>query len=369
MNKEWILASDGSGYLPKQDPDKPGSYAAVIYPFPNGSINDSMGVHVTGSRIDTTNNQMEVVGCGYGLASWYKAMGHWGVPVEGHTIHVVLDAQYVYCAFNPHPTKPEQGYWMKNWKDAGWRTSSGKPVENQPLWFFINKRIAFLEASGVNIVWHWVPGHDASGDPRHRLNNRVDSMCTTLVSDLRSRRANGEEFTGKKDSYRIFTTGETPELMGLIRLQTPDLLLFHKYEDMFTCPTTRVKIITVNTVGVMGKGLAQEFAFRYPQGEAAYKLMCASGHFKNRRVNVWTADDGTIFLFAATKEHWRNPSQLSWVLDCAREIAVLWPSIPVTHSKGGVALPKMGCGNGGLDWGVVKPQVIDILRDVPVVLY
>lgn len=365
MNKVWVMASDGSGYLAQQDKDKPGSCAAVIYPYDGrNEVNESIGVRVGHSRLNTTNGQMEVAGAGFGLAAFNLALRAWGIDTQGIELNVVVDAQYVYCAYNPHPTKSEQGFWMQSWKERGWKTSSNKPVENLNLWFFVNREIEKLQKMGVTIKWHWVAGHDSCGDVKNRLNNRVDSMCTRLVQSLRTNKGMFDDYKGEEAWYEIFCSGETPELVGIPRLTTPRLSLFHQYNNMFD--TSFVKVITVNTVGAMGKGLALEFANRYPEGERAYKQMVSSGQFKGRRVIPWVAGDGSVFLFAATKEHWRNPSRMEWVVQCAREIAAWYFSCdPVVK---GICVPPLGCGNGGLDWTIVKPLILKELDDVKVLI-
>ena len=69
-----------------------------------------------------------------------------------------------------------------------------------------------------------------------------------------------------------------------------------------------------------------------------------------------------------TKKHWRQPSKLAWIRDGLRDL------IRVIHRRGirSVALPPLGCGNGGLDWHVVRREIewaFDALPEVDCILY
>jgi hypothetical protein len=54
-----------------------------------------------------------------------------------------------------------------------------------------------------------------------------------------------------------------------------------------------------------------------------------------------------IILFP-TKEDWRNPSKICWIENGLKSLL----KAITTES---IALPKLGCGLGGLDWKQVKP--------------
>ena len=61
-----------------------------------------------------------------------------------------------------------------------------------------------------------------------------------------------------------------------------------------------------------------------------------------------------------TKQHWRSPTQLEWIdlgLEDLKE---------VIRQEGirSVAIPALGCGNGGLDWNVVRPRIEAALADL-----
>ena len=127
----------------------------------------------------------------------------------------------------------------------------------------------------------------------------------------------------------------------------------------------------VNTVGVMGKGIALMFKERFPENYKAYAAACKVGEVVVGRMFVTAGVELTgprwIINFP-TKQDWRRPSRLEWL------VAGLEDLKEVIREKGirSIALPALGCGNGGLDWRVVRPVVemsLAELVDVEVVVY
>lgn len=148
------------------------------------------------------------------------------------------------------------------------------------------------------------------------------------------------------------------------------------YRDRFTqgnlleAPVDAV-VNAVNTVGVMGKGIALMFKERFPENYKAYAAACKVGEVVVGRMFVTAGVELTgprwIINFP-TKQDWRRPSRLEWV------VAGLEDLKEVIREKGirSIALPALGCGNGGLDWRVVRPVVemsLAELVDVEVVVY
>ncbi len=63
-----------------------------------------------------------------------------------------------------------------------------------------------------------------------------------------------------------------------------------------------------------------------------------------------------------TKAHWRNPSQLSWIKSGLKDLRNQILHYNITS----IALPPLGCGNGGLNWDDVRPEIENALQDLPV---
>src|SRR4051812_42763684 len=106
---------------------------------------------------------------------------------------------------------------------------------------------------------------------------------------------------------------------------------------------------TVNTVGVMGKGLALQFKRRFPENFRAYAAACKRGEVAIGRMFVTEMYGPTpprYLINFPTKKHWRDPSQLEYV---RAGLAALVGEIR-TRGIRSIAVPPLGCGNGGLAW-------------------
>jgi O-acetyl-ADP-ribose deacetylase (regulator of RNase III) len=129
---------------------------------------------------------------------------------------------------------------------------------------------------------------------------------------------------------------------------------------------------TVNTVGVMGKGIALMFREVFPENYRLYREAC-----RNRKVKIGQifATERRDFVSGPrwivnfpTKEHWRSPSQLDWI----RAGLVSLREFIQEHSIRSIALPPLGSGNGGLDWQDVRPLIVEALaplQDVAIIVY
>lgn len=121
---------------------------------------------------------------------------------------------------------------------------------------------------------------------------------------------------------------------------------------------------TVNTVGVMGKGLALQFKRAFPAMYKAYASAAKRGEIEIGRMHVWHLDRMSgprLVINFPTKRHWRSPSRLA---DIALGLDDL---VRVIRAEGitSIAIPPLGCGNGGLDWAVVEPVIRAKLGSLP----
>ena len=121
---------------------------------------------------------------------------------------------------------------------------------------------------------------------------------------------------------------------------------------------------TVNTVGIMGKGIALQFKQAYPGNFRAYETACQLGDVRLGKMFTYETGllDGPRFVINfPTKGHWRSKSKLS---DIEAGLADLRE---VIRERGidSIAVPPMGCGNGGLAWGDVRPLIEAALGDLP----
>lgn len=130
-------------------------------------------------------------------------------------------------------------------------------------------------------------------------------------------------------------------------------------------------INTVNTVGVMGKGIALQFRRAYPAMFDAYKRACESGEVEVGRMHIWPTGQMTgprYIINFPTKHHWRGRSKLEYIEGGLRDLVRVIAELGIRS----IAVPPLGAGNGGLDWTAVRPLVVRYLghmADTRVLLY
>jgi len=133
--------------------------------------------------------------------------------------------------------------------------------------------------------------------------------------------------------------------------------------DIFDSPA-QVIVNTVNTVGVMGKGLALTFKQRYPEMFEAYRTACEKHQLTTGKLMLWYAPDHWLLLFP-TKENWRNPSKLEYIEKGLYKFVNTYTDKNITS----VAFPRLGCGNGELNWDDVRPLMEKYLKPLPIDVY
>lgn len=154
----------------------------------------------------------------------------------------------------------------------------------------------------------------------------------------------------RRFSVTCFTTYP---LVQMITYTTGDLLA-SKAEAL---------VNAVNTVGVMGKGIALQFKQQFPE---MYKLYKSAADRKELQVGkvqvvpVQAAGSVKYILNFPPKQHWRFPSKIEWV----REGLVDLREQIIRYDIKSVALPPLGCGNGGLEWAAVKPLIEQALSNI-----
>lgn len=114
----------------------------------------------------------------------------------------------------------------------------------------------------------------------------------------------------------------------------------------------------VNTVGVMGKGLALQFKRAFPEVFRTYQAACQRGEVQPGRVlPVRLQSSDRWVLNFPTKRHWRQRSRLADIESGLDDLIRVIDELKIAS----VAVPPLGCGNGGLDWSVVRPLIIERL--------
>ncbi|MGC1308166.1 MAG: macro domain-containing protein [Phormidesmis sp.] len=134
---------------------------------------------------------------------------------------------------------------------------------------------------------------------------------------------------------------------------------------------TEALVNTVNCVGVMGRGVALQFKRAFPENFKQYHKACKNGEVQLESMFTVATDsllNPRYIINFPTKKHWRQKSSLE---DIQTGLLALVQEVQ-TLSIRSIAIPPLGCGNGGLAWSAVKPLIIqafETLPEVEVVLF
>ena len=118
-------------------------------------------------------------------------------------------------------------------------------------------------------------------------------------------------------------------------------------------------VITVNCEGVMGTGIALDAKNRWPEIYNSYSEKCKLNEFHIGDI-MWTHSESKRVALFPSKRLWRAPSKLSYLED---GLDTLRTDI-IRRSIKSIALPHLGCSNGGLTWSEVKPLIVEKLSRI-----
>ncbi|HST83303.1 MAG TPA: macro domain-containing protein [Kineosporiaceae bacterium] len=121
---------------------------------------------------------------------------------------------------------------------------------------------------------------------------------------------------------------------------------------------------TVNTVGVMGKGIALQFKRAFPDNYRDYRAACERGEV--RLGKMFVVDRGVMgrhryLVNFPTKGHWRTASRIADIETGLADLIDVVQRLGITS----MAIPALGCGNGGLNWEDVRPRIEDAFAGLP----
>ena len=128
---------------------------------------------------------------------------------------------------------------------------------------------------------------------------------------------------------------------------------------------------TVNCVGVMGKGIALQFKQAFPENFRQYAKACRAGEVQPGRMFIVSTNNlfnPRYIINFPTKRHWRNKSKIEDIEAGLQDLILQVKQLEIKS----IAIPPLGCGNGGLDWEQVKPAIAKAfatLPDVKVVVF
>lgn len=134
--------------------------------------------------------------------------------------------------------------------------------------------------------------------------------------------------------------------------------------NLFDSPAQTL-VNTVNTVGVMGKGIAAVFKRLYPEMFQRYRELCLDRKLDIGKLYIYRTSNKIVVNFP-TKKHWRNPSRVDYIEAGLRKFAATYHEYGISS----VAFPQLGCGHGELDWErQVQPMMEAYLKSLPIPVY
>ena len=121
-------------------------------------------------------------------------------------------------------------------------------------------------------------------------------------------------------------------------------MLTYVIGDLFQSPA-KVLVNTVNTVGVMGKGIAKDFKTIFPEMFVEYQRLCEQKKIDIGKLYMWRGPYKWVLNFP-TKKHWRYASKPEYIEAGLKNFVAGYSR----YSFSSIAFPQLGCGNGELDW-------------------
>lgn len=121
---------------------------------------------------------------------------------------------------------------------------------------------------------------------------------------------------------------------------------------------------TINCIGVMGKGIALQFKQKWPQNFKRYAAACARKEIMPGKMFICDLGEKSkprFIINFPTKVHWRGDSRIEYIESGLRDLVRQVGRLGIKS----VALPPLGCGNGGLDWLTVRRLVFDAFSGHP----
>lgn len=121
---------------------------------------------------------------------------------------------------------------------------------------------------------------------------------------------------------------------------------------------------TVNTQGVMGKGIALQFKKAFPDMFKVYLAACQAGEVFTGRMHVVVLEgivNPRYIINFPTKQDWRRPSQMAYIESGLQDLVRVVRELGISS----ISVPPLGCGNGGLLWSLVQPKIEAAFSELP----
>ena len=121
---------------------------------------------------------------------------------------------------------------------------------------------------------------------------------------------------------------------------------------------------TVNCVGIMGKGIALQFKKKWPENFERYRVACDAREVRPGKMFVFDAGayaQPHFIINFPTKDDWRGKSRIEFIEAGLQDLIGRVRQLGVRS----IAVPPLGCGNGGLNWAEVRPLIERAFHEVP----
>lgn len=196
---------------------------------------------------------------------------------------------------------------------------------------------------------------------------------TSVAADLR-KKFPSQDVHVVRQSYTFFQPERMTQLSPTLSVMDGDMF-FSRMQTL---------TVSVNCVGVMGKGLASRAKYQFPDVYVNYQDNCRKGRLKLGKPYLYKRESSfdyeladepqsmtnpngeTWFILFPTKNHWRDNSDLKSIEEGLRWIRNNYRQMGLKS----LAVPALGCGLGGLQWKDVGPLLCSYLNlDIPVQIY
>lgn len=132
-------------------------------------------------------------------------------------------------------------------------------------------------------------------------------------------------------------------------------MIAYKHTNLLTS-NAEALVNTVNLVGIMGKGIALQFKEHFPLNFKLYQKACKAGQLQVGKVFLTETGQLTgpkYIINFPTKTDWRSYTKIEYIVSGLEDLV----RVIQERNIRSIAIPPLGCGNGGLDWNVVKPII------------
>jgi O-acetyl-ADP-ribose deacetylase (regulator of RNase III) len=140
-------------------------------------------------------------------------------------------------------------------------------------------------------------------------------------------------------------------------------MLTYLRTSIFDSPAQTL-VNTVNTVGVMGKGISKIYKDQYPAMFKEYKQLCDNGEIEIGKLHLWRGPNKWVLNFP-TKTTWKKSSSIEYIRRGLEKFVSSYEKFGIRS----ISFPPLGCGNGDLKWPDVQAVMEQHLKNLPIDIF